>query len=61
MGARVRVLAAAAPGLLPRLATGCGNAIVMAFDPRMREYMGLRSGLLVALRECHRAVVRVLR
>ena len=38
MGARVRVLAATAPGLLPRLATGCGEAIVMAFDPRTREY-----------------------
>jgi hypothetical protein len=36
--ARVRVLAATAPGLLPRLATGCGEAIVMAFDPRTREY-----------------------
>ena len=38
VGARVRVLAATAPGILPRLATGCGEAIVTAFDPRTREY-----------------------
>ena len=38
VGARVRVLAATAPGLLPRFATGCGETIVMAFDPRTREY-----------------------
>ena len=56
--ARVRVLAATAPGLLPRLVTGCGEAIVTAFDPRTREYMGLRSGLLVALGEGHGAEVR---
>ena len=29
-----------APGLLPRLATGCSKAIVTAFDPRTREYTG---------------------
>ena len=34
VGARVRVLAATAPGLLPRLATGCGEGIVTAFGPR---------------------------
>jgi hypothetical protein len=39
VGARVRVLAATAPGILPRLATGCSEAIVTAFDPRTREYM----------------------
>ena len=39
VGARVRVLAATAPGLLPRLATGCGEAIVTAFDPCTCEYM----------------------
>ena len=38
MGARVRVLAATAPGLLPRLATSCGETKVTAFDPRTREY-----------------------
>ena len=57
MGARVRVLAATAPGLLTHLATGCDEAIVTAFDPRMR---GLRSGLLVPHGECHGAEVRVL-
>ena len=61
MRAPVRVLAATAPGLLPHLATGCGEAIVTAFDPHTCEYMGLRSWLLVALRECHGAEVRVLR
>jgi hypothetical protein len=38
VGARVRVLAATAPRISPRLATGCGEAIVTAFDPRTREY-----------------------
>ena len=61
MGAWVRVLAATAPGLLPHLATGCGEAIATSFDLHTREYMGLRSGLLVALGECHKAVVRELR
>ena len=47
VGAWVRVLAATAPGLLPRLATGCGEATVTAFDPRPSharvhgEYLGL--------------------
>ena len=47
MRARVRVLAATAPGLLPCLATGCGEAIVTAFDTRPSqarvhgEYLGL--------------------
>ena len=47
VGARVRALAATASGLLPRLATGCGEAIVTAFDPRSSharvhgEYLGL--------------------
>jgi len=36
--ARVRVLAATAPGIMPRHATGCGEAIVTAFEPRTREY-----------------------
>ena len=40
----VGVLAATAPGLLPRLATGCGEAIVTAFDPRTREYKGFGAG-----------------
>ena len=44
VGARVRVLAATAPGLLPRLATGCGETIVTAFDPRTREYEGFETG-----------------
>ena len=61
MGGRVRVLAATAPGLLPNLATGCGEANVTAFGLRTREYMGLRSGLLVALGECHGAEVCELR
>jgi hypothetical protein len=38
VGLRVRVLAATALGILPRLATGCGEAIKTAFDPRTREY-----------------------
>jgi hypothetical protein len=33
VGAQVRVLPATAPGVLPRLAVGCGEAIVVAFDP----------------------------
>ena len=47
VGAWVRVLAATAPGLLPCLATGCGEAIVTAFDTRPSqarvhgEYLGL--------------------
>ena len=49
VGARVRVLAATAPGLLPRLATGCGEAIVTAFDPRTREYMGFGAGCWLLL------------
>jgi len=32
--------ASRAPGLLPRLATGCGEAIVTASSPRTREYTG---------------------
>ena len=44
MGARVRVLAATAPGLLLRLATGCGGAIATAFDPRTHEYTGFGAG-----------------
>ena len=47
VGARVRVLAATAPGILPRLATGCGEAIVTAIDPRTREY-GESLGLVFA-------------
>ena len=39
MQARVRVLAATAPGLLPRLATSCGETKVTAFDPCTCEYM----------------------
>ena len=38
MRARVHVLAATAPWLLPRLATDCGEAIVTAFDPRALEH-----------------------
>ena len=38
VGARVRVLAATAPWVLPRLATDFGEAIVTAFDPRTLEY-----------------------
>ena len=46
VGARVRVLTATAtaPGLLPHLATGYGEAIVTAFDPRTREYAGFGMG-----------------
>ena len=40
----VRVLAATAPGLLPRLATSCGETKVTAFDPRTREYTGFGAG-----------------
>ena len=42
--ARVRVPAATAPGLMPRLATGCGEAIVTASGPRTREYAGFGAG-----------------
>ena len=49
VGARVRVLAATAPGLLPRLATGCGVTIVMAFDTRTRECTGSGAGCWVIL------------
>jgi hypothetical protein len=38
VGARVRVLAATAPGFLPRLAVSCGEAIVVAFDSHTFEY-----------------------
>jgi hypothetical protein len=38
VGARVRIVGATVPGLLPRQATGDGEAIVTAFGPRMREY-----------------------
>ena len=38
VGARVRVHAATAPVLLPRLATGCGEGSVSVFGPRTREY-----------------------
>ena len=46
---RVRVLAATAPGLLPHLATACGEAIVTAFDPRTREYTGFGAGCWLLL------------
>ena len=49
MGARVRVLAATAPGLLPHLATGCGEAIVTAFDPSTCEYMDFGAGCWLLL------------
>ena len=42
--------ASRAPGLLPRLATNCGEAIVTAFDPRTREYTGSESGCWLLLR-----------
>ena len=45
IGARVRVLAATAPGLLPRLAMGCDEAIVTALDPRTRKYTVKALGL----------------
>ena len=38
VGERVRVLAWTHPGYLPRLATGCGEAIVVGFDFATREY-----------------------
>ena len=47
--ARVRVLAATAPGLLPRLATSCGETKVTAFDPRTREYTGFGAGCWLLL------------
>ena len=50
MGARVRVLAATAPRLLPHLAKGCGEAIVTAFDPRTREYTGFGAGCSLLVR-----------
>jgi hypothetical protein len=37
VGGRVRALAAMAPGFLPRLATGCGEAIVKAYNPHTRD------------------------
>ena len=49
MGARVSVLAATAPGLLPHLATGCGEAIVAVFVPRTREYTGFGAGCWLLL------------
>jgi hypothetical protein len=36
VGGRVRVLAATATGFLPRIATGCGEAIVKAYNPPPR-------------------------
>ena len=50
MGARVRVLAATAPGLLTHLATGCDEAIVTAFGPCTCEYMDFRSGCRLPVR-----------
>ena len=38
VGELVRVLPATAPGYLPRLAEGCGEGHVTAFDPIKREY-----------------------
>ena len=49
MGARVRVLAATAPGLVPHLATGCGEAIVTASDPRARKYTCFGAGCRLLL------------
>ena len=49
VGARVRALAATAPGLLPHLATGCGKAIVTAFGPCTREYIGFGAGCWLSL------------
>ena len=49
MGARVRVLAATAPGLLPHLATGCGEAIVTAFGSCTCEYMDFGAGCWLLL------------
>ena len=37
-GERVRVLACTSPGMLPRLATSCGDAVVVSFDEESREY-----------------------
>ena len=37
-GERVRVLACTSPGKLPRLATSCGEAVVVSFDEVSREY-----------------------
>ena len=50
MGARVRVLAATAPGLLPHLATGCGEATVTAFGPCTCEYMDFGAGCWLPVR-----------
>ena len=44
-----RVFATTAPGLLPRPATGCGETIVTAFDPRTREYTGFGAGCWLPL------------
>jgi hypothetical protein len=38
VGARACVLPATVPGVLPHLAVGCGEAIVVAFDPHTCEY-----------------------
>ena len=46
---RVRILAATAPGLLPHLATGCGEAILTAFDPCTCEYMDSGAGCWLLL------------
>ena len=49
VGARVRAPAATAPGLLPHLATGCGEAITTAFDPCTYEYMDFGAGCWMLL------------
>ena len=48
-GRGVSALAATAPGLLPRLATSCGETKVTAFDPRTREYTGFGAGCWLLL------------
>ena len=50
--ARVRVLAVTAPGLLPPLATSCGEAKVTAFNPRTREYKGSGVGCWLRAEVC---------
>ena len=35
--------------MLPHLATGCGDAIVTAFGPCTREYMGFGAGCWLLL------------